>query len=219
MSRGRVAAAWRPLVVWSVVSVGAVATAAGTVEAAQGLLRASAPLGPSDAVVAACWAPLAVAVAWLWTVTTATVVDLARGRVRTGGALRRAVLLACGAAVVIGAGSPARAGGGADTLAGLPMPDRPVAQVRGAPGGAEQPPAPPPARPAAHQQGGVHVVAAGDSLWAIAEAHPAPGTTTAARWRAIWEANRSLVGPDPDLIHPGQELELPGPPSQEGHRR
>ena len=205
--------------VWSVVSAGMVVTSTGAVEAARELLRASGPLGPGDAVVAACWAPLVLSVAWLWVVTTATVVDLARGRVRAGGALRRAVLLACGVAVVIGAGSPARAGGGSDTLAGLPMPDRPVVQVREAPGATARPTAPLPARPAAHQQGSVHVVAAGDSLWAIAEAHPAPGTTTEARWRAIWEANLSVVGPDPDLIHPGQELSLPGDPSQEGHRR
>ena len=30
-------------------------------------------------------------------------------------------------------------------------------------------------------------------------------------WRTIYEANRSLVGDDPDLIYPGQVLTLPAP--------
>lgn len=31
------------------------------------------------------------------------------------------------------------------------------------------------------------------------------------RWHVIWQANRDVVGDDPDLIHPGQALRLPGP--------
>jgi len=34
-------------------------------------------------------------------------------------------------------------------------------------------------------------------------------------WRALWEANRGTVGDDPDLIHPGQRLTLPGTESTE----
>lgn len=48
---------------------------------------------------------------------------------------------------------------------------------------------------------GVHVVRPGDNLSAIAAEH---GT----RWRALWAANREVVGDDPDLILPGQRLVL-----------
>jgi LysM repeat protein len=57
------------------------------------------------------------------------------------------------------------------------------------------------------------VVRPGDSLWSIAEASLGPGASdeliaqTWPRWHA---ANRALIGADPDLIHPGQELAVPG---------
>ena len=53
----------------------------------------------------------------------------------------------------------------------------------------------------------VHVVGPGESLWSIAEATSAadPGRV----WRAIWAANRDVIGEDPDLILPGQRLLLP----------
>jgi Tfp pilus assembly protein FimV len=55
----------------------------------------------------------------------------------------------------------------------------------------------------------------GDSLWAIAcralrQASHSPADAEVDRyWRAIYAANRSVVGEDPDLILPGQVLELP----------
>ncbi len=66
--------------------------------------------------------------------------------------------------------------------------------------------------------GAEYVVAAGDSLWAIAErrlqaeGRAASVDEIAGYWRAIYAANAGLVGPDPDLIHPGQVLELPEMP-------
>jgi nucleoid-associated protein YgaU len=39
------------------------------------------------------------------------------------------------------------------------------------------------------------------------------------RWRAIWTANRDVVGLDPDLIHPGQALRLPGTHTDEDGAR
>ena len=53
-------------------------------------------------------------------------------------------------------------------------------------------------------------VAPGDSLWSIAASlHPgADDARIDATWRAIHEANAGTV-PDPDLIHPGQQLTLP----------
>lgn len=59
------------------------------------------------------------------------------------------------------------------------------------------------------------VVEAGDHLWAIAAETVADRTghtdeeTVGAYWQRLIEANRHVVGDDPDLIHPGQVIELP----------
>ena len=56
------------------------------------------------------------------------------------------------------------------------------------------------------------VVRPGDSLWAIAERDlppDAPTQTIVRRWHAIYVANRTLIGPDPDVLEPGQRLRLP----------
>ena len=53
----------------------------------------------------------------------------------------------------------------------------------------------------------------GDSLWVIASrevgrtAHP---DAIDKSWRALYELNRHVIGQDPDLIHPGLRLRLPG---------
>ena len=56
------------------------------------------------------------------------------------------------------------------------------------------------------------VVRPGDSLWAIAARdlpdHASPATV-AAHWQEIYQANRAVIGADPDLIVPGQRLVLP----------
>ena len=62
---------------------------------------------------------------------------------------------------------------------------------------------------------GKYTVAAGDCLWRIARAvlvergvQPR-GSAISDLWRAIYVVNRDLIGDNPDLIHPGQVLELP----------
>ncbi|WP_327324053.1 transglycosylase family protein [Streptomyces sp. NBC_01210] len=50
---------------------------------------------------------------------------------------------------------------------------------------------------------GEYTVRPGDSLWAIADEQKLPGG-----WSAIYDANRETVGADPDLILPGQSLDL-----------
>jgi nucleoid-associated protein YgaU len=61
-----------------------------------------------------------------------------------------------------------------------------------------------------------YTVVPGDCLWTIA-AHRLPATATAAEvdraWRAIYDANRAVIGSDPNLIRPGQVLELPPLPT------
>ncbi len=80
-------------------------------------------------------------------------------------------------------------------LDGLPFPDRG-----------------PTAEPTPVSTGGQRVVQAGESLWTIAADALPPEATTAqvASTSAAWyEANRSTIGADPDLIRPGQQLTAP----------
>ena len=56
------------------------------------------------------------------------------------------------------------------------------------------------------------VVRRGDTLWDIAARHLGPDASAAdiaAEWPRWYVANRSLVGPDPGLIRPGQRLRPP----------
>ncbi|WP_069174381.1 transglycosylase family protein [Streptomyces griseus] len=48
-----------------------------------------------------------------------------------------------------------------------------------------------------------YTVREGDNLWAIADAQQLPGG-----WTALYEANKDELGSDPDLILPGQDLDL-----------
>lgn len=69
-----------------------------------------------------------------------------------------------------------------------------------------------PARPDAPAQA---VVQAGDSLWSLAAAQLGPLATDAeiaAHWPRWYERNRSVIGDQPDLILPGQVLEVPEVP-------
>ncbi|WP_435851440.1 transglycosylase family protein [Streptomyces thermolilacinus] len=50
---------------------------------------------------------------------------------------------------------------------------------------------------------GRYTVQPGDNLWTIADSHGLPGG-----WTALYDANRETVGTDPDLILPGQSLDL-----------
>jgi nucleoid-associated protein YgaU len=90
-------------------------------------------------------------------------------------------------------------------LTGLPLPDR-------ATGPAHRP------RPEGVRTAVVRtvVVRAGDCLWDLAAADLPRGASAArvtARWQAIHRLNAAEIGPDPDLIHPGQRLVLPPRPS------
>lgn len=63
----------------------------------------------------------------------------------------------------------------------------------------------PPSRPVGHADRGSsrgdYTVRQGDTLNGIAARH---GTT----WRQVYAANRAVIGGDPDLIVPGQRLDL-----------
>ncbi|MEO9325971.1 hypothetical protein ABFT23_20925 [Nocardioides sp. C4-1] len=102
-----------------------------------------------------------------------------------------------------GTAQTARADGSLD---GLPYPDRAA--------GADHP-APDPG-PASRRHAGLRdddiVVRAGDSLWRLSARRLGPRASTAeiaAETSALYERNRDVVGPDPDLVHPGDRLRPP----------
>ncbi|MDQ2951905.1 MAG: LysM peptidoglycan-binding domain-containing protein [Chloroflexota bacterium] len=50
-----------------------------------------------------------------------------------------------------------------------------------------------------------YTVKSGDSLSDVAEER----LGDAKRWREIYDANKDVIGKNPDLIQPGMELEIP----------
>jgi hypothetical protein len=135
---------------------------------------------------------------------------------------RRGAALALGIGLGVGLGAPALASPAAQPLpAGAPdWPAAPRAAgwsppaVPATAGSAVHPGAPdwPPAGPA------VHAVVPGDCLWDIAAAdlrngsQPAGDADVAAAVSAWWRVNADTIGPDPDLLRPGQVLHPPAAP-------
>jgi resuscitation-promoting factor RpfA len=63
-----------------------------------------------------------------------------------------------------------------------------------------------------HRPTGEVVVRRGDTLWGLAARHLPPDSSAAAiaaEWPRWFEANRRVIGADPDLIRPGQRLRPP----------
>lgn len=114
---------------------------------------------------------------------------------------RRWLVALCSAGVAVGVVAPCSAApadtGGHQAAAGLPSLDRPLSGVRTA---------------------GHIVVRPGDSLWSLVRArHPGEGPgAIARRVRALYLANATLIGDDPDVICPGQVLRVP---DERGHLR
>ena len=102
--------------------------------------------------------------------------------------LRRLLVapVAVTAVTVVAVGGPAHAEGRHD-LSGLALPDRPTAAAADS------------VHPAAPTAPAV-TVRAGDTLWSIAGGDD---------WPEWYAANRDVIGPDPDLIRPGQVLTPP----------
>lgn len=163
----------------------------------------------------ACAVVLAACAAWLWLVTTLVLLEAVTGlalwRAGCPAGLRRALLTACGVALVsttplgpvtadtsVGL-PPTPPGTTPSTLEGLPLPDRATARTPA--------PAPSPAQ-------GTLLVESGDTLWAIARDRLSPSASDAEitqAWHRIWTDNRNAIGPDPDLILPGTVLHLTDP--------
>lgn len=65
---------------------------------------------------------------------------------------------------------------------------------------------------AGSRESATYAVVPGDSLWAIAANHldgEPDDAQVAEAWPLWFDANRDVVGDDPDLIHPGQVLRVP----------
>ena len=189
--------------------------------------RAGTPLSVRELVMASCGGLALLLLSWLLlaiALELAATLPGAAGRVasslsrRLVPALgRQAVAIALGVASV-GACGPAPDAPGpavrpssvvASALATLPDPGwvpappvvRPQADPRPLTGGQ---------RPATAPPG--WVVRQGDTLWDIALAHLHPDATVtevAAEWPRWYAANRAVIGPDPDLLQPGQVLRAP----------
>lgn len=219
MHLGNRGSAWRCLLVWVAATALAALGSAWSLAAARptwSAARAGAldTLTLDRAVAGLVATALIGCAVWAWAATTATVLEARRG-VRSDArpwhlpsGVRRVVLAACGVALVGGLASPALAAGpghGRNLLAGLPLPDRATAPRHPRPDALARRPS----GPRSHTV----VVSPGDSLWSIAAADLPPGVSDAriaARWHAVYAANRRLIGRDPDLLEPGQQLRLPG---------
>jgi nucleoid-associated protein YgaU len=175
--------------------------------------------GP-DTVVLACCAALAW-LAWSWgalglALTAVSAVPgvlgalaLAALRPLLPAGARRAAALALGLGLGMGAPWPASATPSTSSPdAENPVPDWPIAGDRAdpVPDG--------PAQPA-----GTHVVIWGDCLWDIAEARLARASGRPPTDRQVldavhawWSTNSAVIGPDPDLLFPGQVLRPPNSP-------
>jgi hypothetical protein len=160
---------------------------------------------------------------------------VSRAAIRTSPRLLRPVLVAAlGGSLVLGPVTIASAGTRPDPTP-TPTPTStvslPPAQWQGLPDPGWLPPRP---APAPRRQPDVSLVAAaptrdagpagirdarstiavrrGDTLWSIAARHLGPAATDveiARAWPAWWQANRDLIGDDPNLIRPGQLLQVP----------
>lgn len=134
-----------------------------------------------------------------------TGVALRLSRAITPAFLRRALFLGAAGALAVGPVSASVTTGNTDghgsrsvsqTLDGLPLPDRPMSQ-----------------RPISIAvTTGTYTVKSGDTLWAIASRDLDPTTSpniVAAEMKRWYATNRSVIGPDPNLILPGQKLTQP----------
>lgn len=101
--------------------------------------------------------------------------------------------------------------GGTATGTAAEPPGSPPAAATPSPGTAERP-------SEDSTEDSTHLVRPGDSLWRVAAARlaargdPATDAATAAEWPRWYAANRGVIGPDPDLLRPGQVLTPPVEP-------
>jgi LysM domain len=192
------------------LTVSAVATALAARQTAG--LRHPGQDSYDDLLVAgAAWA-LVLCAAWAGLVCAAAVLEVV-----SAGRLAVTRLVGCPAParrVLLATLGVAMAGGGA--LVAGPVSAAPAPLESGSSGRSERLGLPVPARPtgAAYSLPRLRVeVRPGDSLWRLARQR-APTASTPDVTRLVartYTANRWVIGPDPDLIRPGQRLLIPRP--------
>lgn len=206
----------RCLAVWAVTTGATAALVHVLVPQVLASLGTGAAGVPFDSLLTAgCAVALVTCGLWFWAVTSMVVLEALTRRphapARCPRGLRRWVLAACGAGLVLGAapasadqpvGLPPSAADVTSPIAGLPLPDRPTTthlrRVVAAPTPSPQAPAGVTVRP-------------GDTLWDIATDLLPAGATAAdidLRWRALWHDNREVIGADPDHIEPHMILRV-----------
>jgi hypothetical protein len=183
------------------------------------------PLALADLLAAGCAVAVLGCVGWLLLVTGLTVVatagrlaapgsaaTLALGRVSERAcpvALRTMLTATLGVSLTMAAAGPSVAdppgpGPAAAALTGLALPDRTTGTAALSTTRAVAPPTRGPA---------VVTVRPGDSLWAVASGllggDPDDAAVTRA-WHLLYALNHRRVGDDPDLLHPGTRLVVPG---------
>lgn len=174
-----------------------------------------------DLVVLAATAALALVSLWGLAVVVAVLVEaLTDGRLSTAARIgcppqAQRVLLGLFVALLTVTTVPATAQASARpepvTLDGLSLPGRVTGDGAGPERAHDQDPAR--ARP------GLHTVAVGDTLWRLAARGLPTGASDAEIARAVRDLhglNRTVIGPDPDLLRPGQRLLLSSPHPETG---
>ena len=221
-----------------VAVVGCLAISRATVIRLIAILRAPARSFAASGIDATA-ADLAFGIAWLLGAWVAVVLALAVtaalpgaagaaarrcARAITPRALAGVLTAAAGTTLLAAPASAAPGSSGsspvvpAATARALPSPVLPISPA--APTTPTAPAALPPRhapQPPADDRSPTVVVRPGDSLWTIARTHAPPGAAAAdvARSTTRWyAANRGVIGTDPDLIHPGQQLQPPAEPEQ-----
>lgn len=157
-------------------------------------------LGPEAALRAALLIALTAWVAW-WIVALLIAVVDRRTAARFAPPLLRALLLV-GAVTITTGPAHAHQATPVGSLDGLRLPDRPTTAA----------PVTMAVTPSTSAGDRPHVVKEGDCLWSIVrDRSPAADAERISSDVAAWHVNnRDVIGPDPDLIQPGQRLVPPG---------
>ena len=93
-----------------------------------------------------------------------------------------------------------------DKIFGRKAPNADFSGARGAGSSTASPrPAAPPVTPSFNAPRRTYTVVSGDSLSKIAQREYG----AASKWHAIYDANKQVIGNNPDLIKPGQVLVIP----------
>lgn len=189
--------------------------------------RAGTPLSVRELVMASCGGLALLLLSWLLlaiALELAATLPGAAGRVASS--LSRRLVPALGrqaVAIALGVASVGACGPAPDAPGPAVRPSSVVASALATLPDPGWVPAPPVVRPQADPRpliGGQRpatappgwVVRQGDTLWDIALAHLHPDATVtevAAEWPRWYAANRAVIGPDPDLLQPGQVLRAP----------